>query len=161
MQKRSTGELEPFADVVSQYGRAVYGFLVAAVGSERAEDCWQETFCAALAAYPSVRNPQAVRSWLFTIAHRKAIDSHRDSAKDVPYAVVPERNTDEATDTDSDIWELVAGLSAKQRLAVCHRFIADLSYAEIAEVMHTTEQAARRNVFEGLRVLRRAKKQPA
>jgi DNA-directed RNA polymerase specialized sigma24 family protein len=34
------------------------------------------------------------------------------------------------------------------------RYLADLSHREIAEVMETSEDAARRNVFEGLRRLR-------
>jgi len=34
------------------------------------------------------------------------------------------------------------------------RYLADLSHGEIAEVMQTSEDAARRNVFEGLRRLR-------
>jgi RNA polymerase sigma factor (sigma-70 family) len=153
-QQRSGRELEPFANVVAQYGKPVYGFLVAMVGSQRAEDCWQETFCAALAAYPSVRDPAAVRSWLFTIAQRKAVDTFRSNARDVPYAEVPERMTDGAFGTTSDVWDLVAGLSPKQRLAIFYRFIGDLAYSEIAEVMGITQEAARRNVFEGLRALR-------
>jgi RNA polymerase sigma factor (sigma-70 family) len=158
-QRRSGRELEPFANVVAQYGRAVYGFLVAVVGSERAEDCWQETFCAALAAYPSIRDPAAVRSWLFTIAQRKAVDAYRNSARDVPYAEVPERMTDGAYGTTSDVWGLVAGLSSKQRMAIFYRFIGDLAYSEIAEVMGITQEAARRNVFEGLSALRTQGKQ--
>jgi DNA-directed RNA polymerase specialized sigma24 family protein len=34
------------------------------------------------------------------------------------------------------------------------RYLADLSHREVAEVMGTSEDAARRNVFEGLRRLR-------
>ena len=44
----------------------------------------------------------------------------------------------------------VRALPDKQRQAVALRFLADLSHAEIAEAMGTSEPAARRNVFEGL-----------
>ena len=42
-----------------------------------------------------------------------------------------------------------ATLPDKQRTAVALRFVADAAYAEIATVMDTSEQAARRNVHEG------------
>ena len=50
--------------------------------------------------------------------------------------------------------ELVRSLPGKQRTAVALRYLADLSHAEIGEVMGTSEAAARRNVFEGLQRLR-------
>ena len=55
---------------------------------------------------------------------------------------------------DDGIWQLVRSLPGKQRTAVTLRYLADLSHREIAEVMQTSEDAARRNVFEGLRRLR-------
>ena len=49
---------------------------------------------------------------------------------------------------------LVARLPDKQRTALALRFVADLAYAEIAAAMETSEEAARRNVHEGLKRLR-------
>ena len=51
--------------------------LRGAVGREGAEDCFQETFLAALRAYPGSSDDRNLRGWLITIAHRKAIDHHR------------------------------------------------------------------------------------
>jgi DNA-directed RNA polymerase specialized sigma24 family protein len=48
----------------------------------------------------------------------------------------------------------VRGLPERQRTAVVLRFVGDLAYARVAEVMGGTEEAARRNVHEGLRKLR-------
>jgi RNA polymerase sigma-70 factor (ECF subfamily) len=48
----------------------------------------------------------------------------------------------------------VGALPDKQRTAIALRYLADLSHAEIGEVMSTSAEAARRNVFEGLRRLR-------
>ena len=55
----------------------------------------------------------------------------------------------------SELWAQVAALPEKQRTAVALRFLADSSYAEIATVMDTSEEAARRNVFEALKRLRK------
>lgn len=69
-----------------------------------------------------------------------------DAAADVP---APTR------DLDSGLWEDVKSLPPKQREAIGLRFIGDLSPAEIGDVMGTSEGAARRNVHEGLKQLRR------
>jgi RNA polymerase sigma factor (sigma-70 family) len=150
-------ELPPFERVVEQYAPALLRFCAAQVGAERAEDCCQEALLAALRAYGSVREPRAVRAWLFSIAARKAIDLHRDRAR----APRPEPDLEalgaaEAPDRrDAALWSRVRALPPKQRQAVALRYLADLSHREIAAVMGTTDAAARRNVFEGLARLRR------
>ena len=147
---------EPFAHVVRAHGPAVHRFLLAMAGADRADDCWQETFLSALEAYPSLREPERVRSWLFSIAHRKAVDSHRRAKRDVPVAEPPERAAPERPPHNGELWSLVRDLPPKQRAAVAHRFVADLPYREVAEVMGTSEEAARRNVHEGLRTLEKS-----
>ncbi|MFY9613970.1 MAG: sigma-70 family RNA polymerase sigma factor, partial [Candidatus Dormiibacterota bacterium] len=57
-----------------------------------------------------------------------------------------------------DLWESVRELPPKQRIAVAHRFINDLAYREIARLMGTSEEAARRNVHEALVRLREVHK---
>src|SRR5207248_7485854 len=92
--------------------------------------------------------------WLFSIAHRKAVDSHRRARRDVPVAEPPERAAPERPPHNGELWSLVSELPPKQRAAVAHRFVADLPYRDVAEVMGTSEEAARRNVHEGLKALR-------
>jgi RNA polymerase sigma factor (sigma-70 family) len=145
---------KPFALVVREHGPAVHRFLVAMTGPDRADDCWQETFLGALEAYPTLRDPESVRSWLFAIAHRKAIDSHRAASRDVPMAEPPEQAAPQPAAPNGELWSLVRRLPPKQREAVVHRFAADLSYRDVGRAMGTSEAAARRNVHEGLRTLR-------
>ncbi len=152
----ATPALPPFEHVVEQHGPAVLRFCHAQVGPQRAEDTFQETMLAALRAYGNLNDPQAVRAWLFSIAARKAIDAHRGSAR----APQPTDEIDtraaapETGDADEALWERVRALPAKQRQAVILRYRADLTYREVAQVMQTSEAAARRSVFEGLKRLR-------
>jgi RNA polymerase sigma factor (sigma-70 family) len=148
--------LPPFDDVVEQHGPAVLRFCVSQVGGERAEDVFQETMLSALRAYADLRDTAAIRSWLFSIAARKAIDAHRARARfPEPVAELdPPALPDESPSGDGEIWRDVRALPPKQREAVALRFVADLSHREIATVMGTSEPAARRNVFEGLERLR-------
>src|SRR5687767_14760629 len=112
--------LPPFQALMDAHRDDVYRFLVASLGRDDADDCFQETFIAALRAYPRLRNAANLRAWLFTIAHRKAIDSHRARARRaVPVEEVPEQPvTDQPLNGEPELWRAVRDLPAKQRAAV-------------------------------------------
>jgi len=149
--------MPPFQVLLDAHGLDVRRFLAASAGPD-AEDCWQETFLAALRAYPRLGSGENLRGWLFTIAHRKALDSHRARARrPVPVAAVPERGAEGADGAgEPELWARVRKLPEKQRAAVVLRHVGDLAYEEIGRAMGTSPEAARRNVFEGLRTLREA-----
>ncbi|MEA2469010.1 MAG: hypothetical protein QOE38_8, partial [Thermoleophilaceae bacterium] len=65
--------LPPFQLAVDQHRDQLARFLAATVGPVEADDCLQETFIAALRAYPRLRAGSNVRAWLFTIARNKAL----------------------------------------------------------------------------------------
>jgi len=130
------------------------------VGRVDADDCYQETWLAALRAYPRLCDGSNLRSWILTVAHHKAIDHLRArSRRAVPVSEAAALagaapSPEPAIDSDSGIWAQVAKLPDKQRTALALRFVADAAYAEIATVMETSEEAARRNVHEALKRLR-------
>jgi RNA polymerase sigma factor (sigma-70 family) len=148
--------LPPFQALLDAHGREVHRFLLATVGANAADDCYQETWLAALRAYPRLRHADNLRSWIFTVAHRKAIDHVRSKHRQaVPLAEPPEPVTDGTpADGQAEIWARVRDLPPKQRTAVALRFVVDAPYGDIAAMMQTTEEAARRNVHEGLKRLR-------
>jgi len=145
----------PFQRFLDAHREDVWRFLVASVGRDAADDCFQETFIAAMRAYPTTRieNP---RAWVLTIAHRKALDHHRARARrPVPVGAVPDAPAPDAPDPHGDgVWERIGDLPPKQRAALLLRFAADLSHREVAEAMGTSEEAARRSAHEGLKRLR-------
>ena len=147
--------LPPFQKLLDDHGRDVHRFLVATLGQVEADDCYQETWLSALRAYPRLRDGSNVRGWVLTIAHRKAIDHLRSRRRQaVPVDEVPERPAPDPQDRDDAVWARVRELPPKQRTALALRYVADAAYAEISAVMDTTEEAARRNVHEGLKRLR-------
>ncbi len=111
----------------------------------------------ALRAYPRLRHGDHLRAWLYTIAQRKATDSVRRRSRR------PTRDLDDVQvhappgpePADEGLWLSVRALPAKQRVAIVHRFVLDLAYAEIGSRMGISEEAARQNVSAGLRRLRR------
>jgi len=158
--------LPPFQVFIDEHLQPVRAFLRGMVGPTDAEDCLQETFIAALRAYPRAHAGN-LRSWVFTIAHRKAIDHHRTTRREQPMADVEQAidrtNSAPPADAglgmgprDSAIWAAVAELPPGQRAAVVLRFAADLRYREVGEALGTSEEGARQNVHEGLKKLRRS-----
>jgi RNA polymerase sigma factor (sigma-70 family) len=149
--------LPPFQSLLEEHSRDVLGFLIAAVGPQEAEDCFQETFVAALRAYPRLDDDRNLRGWLLTIAHRKAIDHHRGrKRRPEPVGDPPEVAVQDRESGGSGIWRAVAMLPPKQRTAVALRFACDMPHREIAAALGGSEAAARRNVHEGIKKLREA-----
>jgi RNA polymerase sigma factor (sigma-70 family) len=150
--------LPPFQEVLDRHRRDVHGFLVASVGPDDADDCFQETFIAALRAYPRLSDGSNLRGWLLTIAHRKAIDHHRAAKRrPAPVANLPERAAPDPSldgQAQAPIWRAVAALPPKQRAAVALRYACDLRHREIGEAIGCSEEAARRSVHEGIKRLR-------
>ena len=131
--------------------------LRGAVGRDGAEDCFQETFLAALRAYPKLEDDRNLRGWLLTIAHRKAIDHHRAGGRrPVPVAAVAELAADDGVpEPDDALWAAVGALPPKQRAAVALRYGSDLPHGEIAVALGCSPEAARRSLHEGLKRLRK------
>jgi RNA polymerase sigma factor (sigma-70 family) len=151
--------LPPFQALLDAHGAAVHRFVVASVGPADADDCFQEACIAALRAYPQLTHAENLRAWLLRIAQRKVIDAHRARVRrPVPVASPPERAGPEpvpgSLDGQPAVWARVRALPDKQRVAVFLRTAADLSYAEVADALECSQDAARRNVHEGLKRLR-------
>jgi RNA polymerase sigma factor (sigma-70 family) len=125
------------------------------VGRDAADDCFQETFLAAMNAYPRLRANSNHRAWVLTIAHRKAMDHHRARARHaIPVQDVPEVAVHDAPPPDDETWARVRELPPKQRAAVLLRYAGDLTHAEVAVALDCSEEAARRSAHEGLKKLR-------
>jgi RNA polymerase sigma factor (sigma-70 family) len=145
----------PFERFLAEQGASVMRFAVAAVGSEHADDVYQETFLSALEAYPRVRDDGRLDRWILRIASRTAIDHHRrHRRRSETAATVPERAVHAPEPLDEGLRDAVRELPAKQRMAVVLRHVLDRPYDEIAEVLGSTEEAARANVSAGLKSLR-------
>jgi RNA polymerase sigma factor (sigma-70 family) len=147
----------PFSRFLEEHRTLVYRYLLAAVGPQEADDCFQETFLAALRAYPDVRDDgHGLRAWVLTIASRKAIDHARARARRaVPTDALPEPATVAGEEEgDPALWAAVRALPPMQRDAVVHRYVLDLPYAEVARALGVSEEAARASAYEGRKKLR-------
>jgi len=152
---------QPFEKVVEQHGGTVLRVCRVILGVHDAEDAWSETFLAAMRAYPDLPDDANAEAWLVTIAHRKAIDVLRARKRqpapvgdvaDVAGAPAALGGPDAG---DGDLWQAVGALPEKQRQAVAYHYVAGLAYAEIAEILGGTTDAARRAAADGIKNLRK------
>lgn len=152
---QEVSDLPPFQILIDDHAADVMAVLRGAVGRADAEDCFQETFLSALRAYPKLEDARNLRGWLFTIAHRKAVDHHRAKGRrPVPVAEVVEIAVADSEPGDG-IWNAVGALPPKQRAAVTLRYACDLPHSEIADALGCTPEAARRSLYEGIKRLRK------
>lgn len=129
----------------------------AVLGWADADDAWSETFLSAMRAYPDLSDTANVEAWLVTIAHRKAIDVLRSRKRQpVPVEALTEEPTSLGVPgADDSLWQEVRALPDKQRQAVAFHYVAGLPYAEIAQIIGGTTDAARRAAADGIKNLRK------
>ena len=154
-----SGGPPPFQRFLDSHRDAVWRFLVASVGHGEADDCFQETFIAALRAYPRLKPDSDLRAWVLTIARRKALDSHRARGRRARPVADPAAVSDKpaaaSAELEGSVWQAVRELPERQRSAVVLRYVGDLPHREIATAIGCSEDAARRSLHEGLTKLRK------
>jgi RNA polymerase sigma factor (sigma-70 family) len=75
----------------------------------------------------------------------------------VPTDAVPDRASPQSDPSarDPDLWTALQRLPTKQRQAVAYHHIAGLPFAEIAELLGNSPDAARRAAADGIKTLRK------
>jgi RNA polymerase sigma-70 factor (ECF subfamily) len=162
------GERSAFGDIYLRYFDRVYGYLVVVLNdADRAEDAAQQVFVKALEALPRYeRRTQPFRAWVFTIARNEALDELRrlnrielsevdqiDRRRDEEDAELePLESLDWISDRELVLF--VERLPLAQRQALMLRFTADLSNAQIAEVLGRSTADVRMLQSRALRFLR-------
>ena len=151
----------PFDRAVKQHGATVLRVCRSVLGaSTDAEDAWSETFLTALRTWEETSRVNNLEAWLVRVAHRKAVDITRARARHaVPTDEIPDvvsSRTEPGEDLDRhSLWDAVAALPERQRLAVAYHYLGGLPHAETAELIGGTPDAVRRAASDGIRTLRR------
>jgi RNA polymerase sigma factor (sigma-70 family) len=147
----ATAPLPPFERFYLAHRDEILRYLRRLLGP-RAEDAWQETFLRALRAYDRLQHGRHLRAWVFTIATNVAMDELR--AKPHPL-VAGEPAAELRRDAFRELEHLTGDLPPTERAAVVLRYGYDLPYAQIAEALGSSEEAARAAASSGVRRLRR------
>jgi RNA polymerase sigma-70 factor, ECF subfamily len=158
-----TGDERAATALVERHASALARFAVSFGVREDVEELVQDTFVRAFQSLDGFRGDSSFRTWLFTIERRLVLDRQRAAKRRRDGVEVKE--TDAATEYDA-LDSLVAGevaarvrdatkkLSPTQREVFSLRVAEGLSYKEIAEIVGTTEGAARVHYHNALRTVK-------
>lgn len=156
-------------DWSERYGGELKRHVAAMLGNaDEARDIVQEVWVTALRARPEAGDAVNVRAWLYRVATRRALDriSMRRRRSELLAAHAGELEPGALPVADAALNRLseaaaarvrkgVAVLPRRQRDAVWLRWIEELDYATIARRMGSSPEAARANVYQGMKKLRR------
>ena len=123
----------------------------------------QDTFVRAFGSLDSFRGDSALRTWLFTIARRLVLDRRRSARRQRAVSSISEGDAATAynaldsiiaEEAEQRVREAVQRLSPTQREVFTLRVSEGLSYKDIAEIVGTTEGAARVHYHNALRTVK-------
>jgi len=99
IRRAQAGDDEAFAQLVEQHRRAVYRAAYAALGSmAEADDAAQETFVAVHRKLGGFRGEAAFRTWVLSIAWRKALDRRRSLRRWLRLSAAQDWRSDDEAD---------------------------------------------------------------
>jgi RNA polymerase sigma-70 factor, ECF subfamily len=171
MAEVARGKRESLEPLMRRHATSLLTFLERMTGDRhRSEELFQEVFLAIWKNRRRYEHPRPFRPWLYAIAlnqgraaFRRAtvptlsLDAHvnagaislppDDESSPVETAI--------ATETAALVNAAVAVLPPQQRAAIVLRVWQQLSYAEIAAILETTETTARSHMHHGLCALRK------
>jgi RNA polymerase sigma-70 factor (ECF subfamily) len=130
---------EALEDLLAMYGREIQAVAWLILRDRAAaEDVVAETLLTAYDRIGSLRDEQALRSWLLRIATNHALGMRRRGARVVQLHVVPERTSGDFRSSSTDRVALLAGLEdlpPAMRAAVVLRYYADLPVDDVAAAL--------------------------
>ncbi len=163
IERWQAGDERAAAQLVERHAPALARFAVRLGMDEDVDDLVQDTFVRAFGALETFRADSSLRTWLFTIERRLVIDRRRSQGR--RGADVEIEDTHVATSYDA-LDAMVADESrrrmaaAMQSLTRMQRDVFTLriqegqSYREIAEILGTSEGAARVHYHNAMRAVK-------
>jgi RNA polymerase sigma-70 factor, ECF subfamily len=144
---------EAFATLYDRYVQSVYRYLYSRVGSvPEAEDLTAQTFLKALEVLPRYQHRGHFSAWLFSIARSKAIDYFRQrrlaSLDDSVRAPQPDPSSiSDHNDEIAQLSNLLGALEEDDRELIHLRYVAELSFREMATVLGKNEAAVKKSLY--------------
>jgi RNA polymerase sigma factor (sigma-70 family) len=153
-----------FGKLYDRYVQPIYRYVYSRVGSSHeAEDITSQTFMAAYEALGRYQERDQFSAWLFRIARNKINDHFRRSRREVGLEAEGEKLEQEEVlgtliraEELSQIRFIVSHLSEEEQELLRLRYVADLSFVEIADLLGRREDTVKKSVY---RLLARLKSQ--
>ena len=144
-----------FGLLYEKYANPIYRYSFTRTGNTHiAEDITSQTFLSAFESFSKFRQNGNFGSWLFTIARNKVNDHFRRSKSVSPIhevEIMADGKDPLTTSIQSDQSKIVQSLIEKlpedEQELLRLRFIAELSYSNIACLLHKSEDAVKKSTY--------------
>jgi RNA polymerase sigma-70 factor, ECF subfamily len=144
-----------FGELYKLYVEQVFRYLYSRIGNvHEAEDITAQTFLAAFESFDRFRQDRHFASWLFTIARNKAMDHFRQGKKISSIDEVAELSEDNdpfagviQSEQTAALSKLIQALPEDERELLRLRFLAGMSFPEIAHILHLNEEAIKKSIY--------------
>jgi len=165
--------MTPFETLIDKHHDEIYRYVWrmlynAGQAPEAADDLTQETFERAYRAYPRLRPNSNERAWLYKIATNCTLTALRQSSRQARRVTPlpedlhlgpPDPGPGPAETTAhrallDQVQAHIEQLPDKQRSALILRYVHEMAYEELAEILECSEDSARANVYQALKRLR-------
>ena len=149
--------------LVERHAPALARFAASLGAAQDAQELVQDTFVRAFASLDSFRGESSLLTWLFTIQRRLLLDRRRAQRRErerVPVAEGHAVTTHDALaglladESEARVRDALVRLSPMQRDVFVLRVSEGMSYKEIAEVVGSTEGAARVHYHNAMRLVK-------
>lgn len=158
-------DLSTFDALYAMHEQRVYRYVRALVATDQdAEDLTQQVFLRALEGMQRFSGRSKFVTWLLRIAHNVVIDAERrrhaalswDSLPEASHPIEQNRPDDHILwhETIEQLHMLLTWVDPEKRKLLMLRFAAQLSIAEIAEVVHKRPDAVKKQIARALQILK-------
>ena len=150
-----------FGELYQRYVERVYRYLYSRIGNvHEAEDLTAQTFLAAFESFDNFRQDAHFASWLFSIARHKAMDHFRrgkrtpalEEIQEIPVNRDPLFEVARSEQAQA-LAALLPTLPEKERELLRLRFLAEMSFPEMARFLHRNESALKKSLYRLLEKL--------
>lgn len=157
------GDERAASELVARHAPALARFAWNLGAREDVDDLVQDTLVRAFGSLDAFRGDSSLRTWLFTIERRLLLDRRRSERRHRETVGVGDQDVateydalDDvvAAETERRLREAVARLTPTQREVFSLRVTEGLSYKEIADVVGSTEGAARVHYHNAMRAVK-------
>lgn len=156
-----TGEPGAFEDLVAAFERPLLYYAASLTGSpDSALDVLQEVWIRVFRGIRKLHDPNALRSWLYSIAHGLAVDRIRSNASRQRAEQIQLDDFQEseepsfANEDAAAIHEALGRVSAIHREVLVLHFLEDLPIAEIAVIVGSSEGTVKSRLHYAKRAMK-------
>ncbi|MFW5943193.1 MAG: RNA polymerase sigma factor [Chloroflexota bacterium] len=156
-------EAPSFAALYRRYVKRIYAYCYRRVGNAAdAEDLTEQVFTEALEKFDAYEEQGRAGAWLFTIAHSRVVDFYRRERFHLPFEESMDRPSRSPSpegqvlrqERRERLYAVLDRLNEKQRELILLRYGGDLTYAEIAATVGSSEAAVKMALYRLLDQLR-------